>query len=603
MKILFLSLGAGNLFFSQNTQNAQNINKEELLEKMISDGRYAYRTAKYRINGRIYESPFVADALINQYRPDHILVVGTVKSAWSSFFARFFDASDKSRKIMELYNQEQNNGLIESKDSKRLAAFEEKIRSIIPKNLKIHGKTVGLDIKLLAYGIDQEELLFDFRELSKKWMSLLEVSEAKDIDIAFDITHSFRSMPLYNVVILNYLMKTSEKNITLSHVYYGNLDTANENNGIAEVVDLKEIPYFLSLTEGISEFNNSGNSSKIVEEIREVDPVMADKLEAFDWAVQTSRLLSLVDAVKDIKKEIDTRDKSSEFHAVYEMLRLVLVKNFPSDEELTKLDDVDSNITAYAYIQRRIGLWHLRHGRYGQALVTADESLRSYVTALYIKRKRDLTRELLFNYSQRMKALDNVIKEKGREEYSRVRGIYPELSDRLTDVKRVHQSVYDDRNVFAHSLWEAPKNQTNNEIYNYKKVKTDIEQFYWELYKLEHCIEADNQAAIKFVKALCPLSDGIKEKESSPQKSKGKKKRKKLHSTTIHFFTPQSLSKKGGAMLGVLEDGSLAMLKVDIGTKLEDVASMTQVLIVGKAPQGGSLVEKLKYSQKDAGNQ
>lgn len=100
MKILFLSIGTGNLFEKVTVNEKED--KHDLLMKMVSENKYAYKTSRYRLNGKEYESPFIAEALIDQFNPDMILLVGTVKSAWSSFYACFSNDYNKYEKLMKL---------------------------------------------------------------------------------------------------------------------------------------------------------------------------------------------------------------------------------------------------------------------------------------------------------------------------------------------------------------------------------------------------------------------------------------------------------------------------------------------------------------------
>jgi CRISPR-associated DxTHG motif protein len=88
-------------------------------------------------------------------------------------------------------------------------------------------------------------------------------SIGEDEDIIFDITHSFRSIPLLAITIINYA-KTM-KNCCLYGIYYGSYEGAKEveDHKIASVVDLTIYDEILEWTNAANVFIKYGNSAPI----------------------------------------------------------------------------------------------------------------------------------------------------------------------------------------------------------------------------------------------------------------------------------------------------------------------------------------------------
>ena len=79
---------------------------------------------------------------------------------------------------------------------------------------------------LLRYGISDEQLWENYEFLSRAWQGL---DKNETYDVSFDITHSFRSLPIYNLSLLDYQRQIADYKISISHVYYGNAEISREN--------------------------------------------------------------------------------------------------------------------------------------------------------------------------------------------------------------------------------------------------------------------------------------------------------------------------------------------------------------------------------------
>lgn len=87
----------------------------------------------------------------------------------------------------------------------------------------------------------------------------------EDDEIFFDITNSFRSIPMLVLVVLNYAKAI--KSIKLNKIYYGAYEAKTEKDGedVAPIFDLTPFDSVLEWSESVSSFIKYGNSEKIKE--------------------------------------------------------------------------------------------------------------------------------------------------------------------------------------------------------------------------------------------------------------------------------------------------------------------------------------------------
>jgi len=85
----------------------------------------------------------------------------------------------------------------------------------------------------------------------------------EDDEIYFDITHSFRYLPLLLLILLNYsefLKKTKIKSIT-----YGNFEVSKSNNGLAPIMDLMPLIILKDWALAVNNFERFGDVKMISE--------------------------------------------------------------------------------------------------------------------------------------------------------------------------------------------------------------------------------------------------------------------------------------------------------------------------------------------------
>ena len=222
-----------------------------------------YRTAKYKFedSSKIYETPFVSAALAEYLKVDRIIFIGTAKSMWEEIYRYFTEGIGQNIddeywiKINELSNNSRyDKKLIDEKDlDLAMSSVDSYLKTI---NANAIGGTLSL---IIDYGLNEEELWQNF----STFMKLMDILDDGD-EIYLDITHSFRSIPLFMYLIMEFMQTLGHKKISLNGLYYGMLE-ARWEIGYAPVVDLKPVFEISQWIRGTHDFINYGNGYAIGE--------------------------------------------------------------------------------------------------------------------------------------------------------------------------------------------------------------------------------------------------------------------------------------------------------------------------------------------------
>ena len=494
-KVLLLSLGTGS-YALENRDRARQNDDEYVFEQKLS----AYRKANYQINrNTYYEKPYVAEPLITETHPDEIVILGSVKSAWSGLYLAF--AEETSHMKLDFKKlREYDTGKTVEKDGhfekdvmyglrtagEELDQIEKDIEGIFAASSlfqKLCGD-VRTRVLLLRYGVDQDQLEENYHRLGR----LRDLFQERDTEyeVSFDITHAFRSMPIYNLIILNYLKNITGANIHIRNVFYGNLEVSAENNKIATIVDLRDIVNVLDLTNGVSEFRNTGNAKTLLENLPpdEQDDYAA-ALRMFDHATQINDFNMIQKALLKLEKAYPgkTSDKAAEnketccdtlsmditqngilpkadvenrnigrqarrtrYEDYREMVQRVIATELYGDEKGTYADFISLSMGEQ---RLRLGKWYMRQNRYGVAIATGLEALRSFLVVPYLKSRKNP----LMTNSDRSPQED----ESNRREAENALRMAVEViqgESRKSDASQSEQ-ISKDITVLAEKMWEA----------------------------------------------------------------------------------------------------------------------------------------------------
>lgn len=308
-----------------------------------------YKTACYHFdNGEEYNSTFVADALYQHFNIDKVILLGTVKSMWEEVYETFCNIRginvnpDVSEELMIVCNEAKYN-------SPLFIPHKDKLESALGNNSHI---------ELIRYGLNHSEI----NENERIILSLEQYFDKGD-ELIVDITHSFRSLPLFLMNLILYLMNVSNKHITISHICYGMLDVIGEL-GYAPIVELNSIIEINNWITGAYAFSQFGNGYQIADLIKKENPSAAKILTDFSDEMNLNHL----DGVKNQAQKlsiIKNNDYSPIPSCIIPPTINSFITSFPAD-------------TKKSVFLLRIASWHYEHKNYSSSFISLLESILSH---------------------------------------------------------------------------------------------------------------------------------------------------------------------------------------------------------------------------------
>jgi hypothetical protein len=195
--------------------------------------------------------------------------------------------------------------------------------------------------------------------------------------LTFDITHSFRSLAVFELLAVSYIKDTLGKNITLDFVSYGMLEVLGENCGVAPIVDLSQLVRILDWLKAAEEYNRYGTTQLLAEllardnlgfrlskeETKVLKRLGGDAIAAYDLPEFVNLIKNCCNAVKTVNGVVSQ-------NVVLNFIISDMAKRFGD-----KLDD-DMEL------QAELSKWHFDHKRYIAAAITLVEALKDFIAQL-----------------------------------------------------------------------------------------------------------------------------------------------------------------------------------------------------------------------------
>ena len=398
-KILILTLGTG-----VKSEEEKKTNATPLLEDRISGTKGTYQLTNYQFNGNevIENVSFVAEPLIENYKPDYVYILGTQNSAWTTFWINFYkkenwddnkkaNATEIIRPVWDIENAPY--------DKSKITEFQTVIQKVYEENLLNILNIQKIKVVLLPYGINKEELDFIYNTIFNQFENDFKedeqvLGEKEKYDVAFDITHSFRSLPIYNYAVLTYFKQITSYEVNIKEIYYGMLEAKKICNGVAPIVKLKEISNIMDLTSAVAEFNNTGSVKALVSFLQQVQNngnqsvgKMIEVLNEFDWAAGTNSGSLLIESIEKLNQLVNEQSETKDIYDDIKIaLRKVLEKPVIEDLKIS-LKDIKKAKTPmeYADYQLVLSQWYFDQHRYSQSACIACEAFKSYMICFRAK--------------------------------------------------------------------------------------------------------------------------------------------------------------------------------------------------------------------------
>jgi len=328
-----------------------------------------YKTADYKFNnGETITTSFIADAIRKYYNVDKLILIGTVKSMWEEVYETFCGQEVDSDYSLNLYEYCINA----NSQTELYLPNIEKIEQVLGKDSKV---------VLIKYGLNEEEIQFN-----QETILGIEKYLEKNDELILDITHSFRSLPLFLLNTIIYLQNVSLKNISISHVLYGMLDVSREL-AYTPVVDLKSLLNTSEWIVGAYSFKEFGNAYKIANLLKDENKSVCNRLIRFSDA----KNLNYYDALSKQVQELQAL-RGDELPAIAQIVVEPIVEDY-----IRRMTPTD---VRYKF-QFRLAEWHFKKMNFSSSYLCLTESIISYVCTKSrlddtIKENRDKAKELMF---------------------------------------------------------------------------------------------------------------------------------------------------------------------------------------------------------------
>lgn len=370
-------------------------------------GMREYRTAKYKFpdSGKIYETSFITAAISEHLKVDKIILVGTKNSMWEEvyrYFGKIEGDLEKEKKYFSLIEK-----IGDQLTEVDLQCVNEVMDEFL-KNINPHASG-GSVCKILEYGMNDEEL---FKNLDI-FMDLQQQFQPAD-KIYLDITHSFRSIPLFMYLMIDFIQTLRKDIIRLSGIYYGMFEVSRELD-YTPIIDLNPLFSITKWTKGVFDFVTYGN----------VD-LMAELMEDNDikqTMLNISKLTNL-NYIRELRSQMDKLRYQLEKVDDVPVPQSMLLYLKP---ELLDFVNYFKGVNNDAEFQFRLAKWFFDHNRYANGYICLAESIITYLQYIYKKRIPSIDYQ---NKNDRKKIQDlllHFLKNDSNKDYQKIGQVYDEI--------------------------------------------------------------------------------------------------------------------------------------------------------------------------------
>lgn len=383
------------------TGPARDTEYAAFVEKDNAQGVYQLKNGEKGIEK--YNYPFLAK--IKEEVFDEIIFIGTISSKWEILQQNLYKINNT--------NSEQNNSEDHQEWIKQNLNNEENIKKFeddVARNICniINGDGIKVKLILITEGRTDEENRRNI-EIIKNELYQMNISA-----ITLDVSNGLRSLPMYVMSILNNMSSIYDSPVPIS-IYYGMYDAKVETNnqgeyvaaqgydGIAPMVDLKEITQLNEWTYAVNEFSSNGSviriinlldkmeESSAVNEISSSGPEIriinsrdkyyeecSDALKAFSLAVNSNNLKILEDAIGKMRCIQRKMVKKNKLEYADMCLKRVVSKIW----EKFSWGEAGESLKYSSYMFS-LAEWYLEQNRLGDSVRTFQEAAITYVMEAY----------------------------------------------------------------------------------------------------------------------------------------------------------------------------------------------------------------------------
>ena len=343
-----------------------------------------YSKVSYLFDKNEYVSSFVTTVIAEHLKIDNIIIIGTVRSMWEELYRHYIAKNNLI--IDEEYYVNLGDAVCNSNHLTRLDSF-----SIDTIEKVIGGRSKCV---LIPYGLNRDEPIEIFRRISSAIDSVVDEGD----EIILDITHSFRSLPLYSTSVINYLNEVLGKKVSVNKVVYGMLDVRSEFEGKVPIIDISTTLELANWSKAAYSFKEYGKGYLLADLI---DNEKSNAIRNFSDALGINYLAEIKTRLTNFK-DLAESDMNNEFSNW--LLPSVL------NEFVDRLHKVGNK---HYLFQLELAKWHMEKRNYASSYIVLLESIVSYVCELEnldwkIFKNREIAKTKIINYKDLFKIYQKV---------------------------------------------------------------------------------------------------------------------------------------------------------------------------------------------------
>ncbi|MCL2046567.1 MAG: TIGR02221 family CRISPR-associated protein [Oscillospiraceae bacterium] len=343
-----------------------------------ADGSYAYENTTYFLaEGNAehkVQTPSIVSALKELYSIDKLILIGTAGSDWASLYAHLFVGDDDNLLAHTESNDDYYNMLLNTyNQSKSTPPILCQINELQDELVELKDAIGDFcdSIWVMHYGINEDELAENFTIMNNI------ASRMNDGDeIIFDISHSFRSLPLYELLAVNLAKQIVGKKLRIQAITYGMNASQNMFNGDTPIINLSQLVNVTDWIKAAEEFNRFGTAHLLAELLKDDNLGLELSKEEKKAIKRLGDMATGINAIefKNLVKNCINISKGNTSTKITQMvLGHVFIKISSTFGVL--LDD-DAKLFS------ELAKWHFVHKRYIVCVITLDECVFDFFAEL-----------------------------------------------------------------------------------------------------------------------------------------------------------------------------------------------------------------------------
>ncbi|MDR2132076.1 MAG: TIGR02221 family CRISPR-associated protein [Clostridiales Family XIII bacterium] len=321
----------------------------------------------------------IMPAMQELFKIDKVLLIGTVGSDWSMLYKEVMAGRSGFKPVSKQRDGAYYRRLKEYYDRSKSERISVKEMKDALKILKTEMGEAYSDFCVLEYGITQEEQMYNMNELMKSVDACVRDGDA----VFFDISHSFRSLPFY-ALLVSRILKQIKNNVTIEMIPYAMFEAKGLFQDRTPLVDMSQLVDMVDLASAVDEYKNFGTAYQLIrllendtyftrELATELGGNTTDALRLLGTSVSANNIADFQNAVKKIVEILNSPQSlinHSDKLIVFKMLFSSIAEDFGAYKD-------DAVALQFAFSR-----WHYRHGRFLHSVILLYEAIVSMVAEM-----------------------------------------------------------------------------------------------------------------------------------------------------------------------------------------------------------------------------